>query len=152
KRPFAGPKAVLAYLGRYTHRVAISNRRLVAIDERGGTFRYKDYRRNGADRYRTMTLDGPEFIRRFLLHVLPKGFHRIRHYGFLAGADRRAAIDRIRDLLAAQNDDANDQTAADPRPPCPDCGGRMVTIEVFEPGREPLRAQPRAPPRKERFA
>ena len=151
KRPFAGPKAVLAYLARYTHRVAISNRRLVAIDAHGVTFQYKDYRRNGADRYRTMTLIGPEFIRRFLLHVLPKGFHRIRHFGFLAGADRRAAIDHIRDLLGAQNDDADGEAETDPHPPCPDCGGRMVTIEVFEPGRAPLSAQSRAPPREERF-
>jgi hypothetical protein len=79
--PFAGPEAVLAYLARYTRRVAISNNRLVALDERGVTFRYKDYRRDGQARYGTMTLSADEFIRRFLLHVLPKGFHRIRHYG-----------------------------------------------------------------------
>jgi hypothetical protein len=83
KPPFDGPEAVLAYLGRYTHRVAIANSRLLALDERGVTFRYKDYRRNGQARYRTMTLSADEFIRRFLLHVLPKGFHRIRHYGLL---------------------------------------------------------------------
>jgi hypothetical protein len=88
KPPFAGPAAVLAYLSRYTHRVAISNRRLLALDERGVTFRYKDYRRDGAERYGTMTLAVDEFIRRFLLHVLPKGFHRIRHYGLLASAER----------------------------------------------------------------
>src|SRR5205807_358387 len=86
KPPFAGPEAVLAYLARYTHRVAISNSRLLALDERGVTFRYKDYRHNGQPRYRTMTLAPDEFIRRFLLHVLPKGFHRIRHYGLLASA------------------------------------------------------------------
>ena len=86
KPPFAGPEAVLAYLSRYTHRVAISNRRLLAFDETGVTFRYKDYRRDGAARYGTMTLATDEFIRRFLLHVLPKGFHRIRHYGLLASA------------------------------------------------------------------
>src|SRR4051812_19434624 len=82
--PFAGPEAVLAYLARYTHRVAIANSRLVVLDERGVPFRYKDYRRNGQARYRTMTLGADEFIRCFLLHVLPKGFHRIRHYGLLA--------------------------------------------------------------------
>ena len=101
KPPFAGPQAVLAYLARYTHRVAISNRRLVALDADGVTFRYKDYRRNGQERYRTMTLVPGEFIRRFLLHVLPKGFHRIRHYGLLASAARKANIARVRELLAA---------------------------------------------------
>ena len=101
KRPFAGPQAVLAYLARYTHRVAISNRRLVALDADHVTFRYKDYRRNGQERYRTMTLVPAEFIRRFLLHVLPKGFHRIRHYGLLASAARKANIARARELLAA---------------------------------------------------
>ena len=87
KRPFAGPAAVLAYLSRYTHRVAISNRRLVALDERGVTFRWKDYRAKGRTRYKTMTLGADEFMRRFLLHVLPGGFHRIRHYGLIANAD-----------------------------------------------------------------
>src|SRR5262249_30645014 len=96
----AGPEAVLAYLARYTHRVAISNSRLVALDERGVTFRYKDYRR-GQARYRTMTLSTDEFIRRFLLHVLPKGFHRIRHYGLLASASSKANIARARHLMAA---------------------------------------------------
>src|SRR5438067_9094314 len=101
KPPFAGPEAVLAYLARYTHRVAISNSRLVALDERGVTFRYKDYRRDGQARYRTMTLTPSEFIRRFLLHVLPKGFHRIRHYGLLASAGCKANIERARELMAA---------------------------------------------------
>jgi Putative transposase/Transposase zinc-binding domain len=101
KPPFAGPQAVLAYLARYTHRVAVSNRRLVALDADGVTFRYKDYRRNGQERYRTMTLVPGEFIRRFLLHVLPKGFHRIRHYGLLASAARQANLARARELLAA---------------------------------------------------
>ena len=91
KRPFAGPAAVLAYLSRYTHRVAISNRRLLALDERGVTFRCKDYRATGKTRYKTMTLAADEFMRRFLLHVLPSGFHRIRHYGLLANAGRRGA-------------------------------------------------------------
>ena len=88
KRPFAGPKAVLAYLARYTHRVAISNSRLIRLDNEGVTFRWKDYRIKGRDRLKTMTLDASEFTRRFLLHVLPSGFHRIRHYGFLAGPGR----------------------------------------------------------------
>ncbi|TGQ24931.1 transposase, partial [Mesorhizobium sp. M00.F.Ca.ET.216.01.1.1] len=101
KPPFAGPEAVLAYLSRYTHRVAISNSRLIALDEAGVTFRVKDYRRNGSERYRTMTLEAGEFIRRFLLHVLPKGFHRIRHYGLLASAHAKANIARARELLAA---------------------------------------------------
>jgi Putative transposase len=144
KRPFAGPQAVLAYLARYTHRVAISNRRLVALDADGVTFRYKDYRRNGQERYRTMTLAPNEFIRRFLLHVLPKGFHRIRHYGLLASAARRANIARARALLAAPapptaRDQTTRATAAptDHRSPCPCCGGRMIVVETFERGRGP---------------
>jgi len=149
KPPFAGPQAVLAYLARYTHRVAISNRRLVALDADGVTFRYKDYRRNGQERYRTMTLAPDEFIRRFLLHVLPKGFHRIRHYGLLASADRRANIARARALLAAPEPptapDATTKATAtaptDHRPPCPCCGGRMIIVETFERG-----GGPRAPP------
>jgi Putative transposase len=88
KRPLAGPKAVLAYLSRYTHRVAISNRRLIALSERSITFKVKDYRVEGPGRYTTMTLGVGEFIRRFLSHVLPKGFHRIRHYGLFAGTNR----------------------------------------------------------------
>ena len=99
KRPFAGPKAVLAYLSRYTHRVAISNRRLIAVDEHGVTFKVKDYRIEGPGRYTTMTLDVREFIRRFLIHVLPKGFHRIRHYGLLASGNRAETIARARELL-----------------------------------------------------
>jgi hypothetical protein len=145
KRPFAGPQAVLAYLARYTHRVAISNRRLVALDADGVTFRYKDYRRNGQERYRTMSLAPDEFIRRFLLHVLPKGFHRIRHYGLLACAAREANIARARELLAAPEppiapDATTNATATAPtdhRPPCPCCGGRMIVIETFERGRGP---------------
>jgi Putative transposase len=92
---------VLAYLSRYTHRVAISNRRLLAFDETGVTFRYKDYRRDGADRQQVMTLGGDEFIRRFLLHVLPRGFHRIRRYGLLASSARQVSLARARELLAA---------------------------------------------------
>ncbi len=144
KPPFAGPGVVLAYLSRYTHRVAISNRRLLALDERGVTFRYKDYRRDGAERYRTMTLAVDEFIRRFLLHVLPKGFHRIRHYGLLASAERRTNVARARELLAAPPvlEAAEPVEASDHRPPCPCCGGRMVILETFE-----RWTQPRAPPR-----
>jgi hypothetical protein len=143
KPPFAGPEAVLAYLARYTHRVAISNRRLISLDENGVTFNYKDYRRDGAERYRTMTLAADEFIRRFLLHVLPKGFHRIRHYGLLASATRKANIARIRELLVVPSpaEPAEPVEPADPRPPCPCCGGRMIIIETF-----PRGGQPRAPP------
>ncbi len=101
KRPFAGPEAVLAYLARYTHRVAISNSRLIALDDKGVTFKWKDYRIKGRDRLKTMTLDAAEFIRRFLLHVLPSGFHRIRHYGLIAGAVRAHNIERVRQLLTA---------------------------------------------------
>ena len=142
KPPFAGPQAVLTYLSRYTHRVAISNSRLIALGEAGVTFRYKDYRRNGHERYRTMTLDPGEFMRRFLLHVLPRGFHRIRHYGLLASAGRGANIARARELLATPQVEAerswtgNADAAAptDWRPPCPCCGGRMIVIETFERG------------------
>ena len=99
KRPFAGPGQVLAYLSRYTHRVAISNSRLVAMDDRGVTFRWKNYRAHGRTRYKTMTLQAEEFMRRFLLHVLPSGFHRIRHYGLLANANRKTHIATARELL-----------------------------------------------------
>ena len=144
KPPFTGPAAVLAYLSRYTHRVAISNRRLLALDERGVTFRYKDYRRDGAERYRTMTLPVDEFIRRFLLHVLPRGFHRIRHYGLLASGTRRDNLARARELLTVPPPAPEPDTAepADHRPACPCCGGRMLILETFE-----RCAQPRAPPR-----
>jgi Putative transposase len=129
KPPFAGPAAVLAYLSRYTHRVAISNRRLLALDERGVTFRYKDYRREGVKRYQAMTLAADEFIRRFLLHVLPRGFHRIRHYGLLASGGRRHNLARARELLAAPPRPPEPDVAPEPsdhRPPCPCCGGRML--------------------------
>ncbi len=135
KRPFGGPEAVLAYLSRYTHRVAISNSRLVACDESSVTFRWKDYRARGkgAPWLKTMTLAADAFIRRFLIHVLPSGFHRIRHYGLFASGIRAAAIARIRDLLGgvpSAGDDHQQETAADtsppPDPPCPCCGGRMV--------------------------
>ena len=150
KPPFAGPEAVLAYLARYTHRVAIANSRLIALDEHGVTFRYKDYRRNGQARHRTMTLAADEFIRRFLLHVLPKGFHRIRHYGLLASAGCKANIARARELITAPMPEGeppephgtvDPDAVADHRPPCPCCGGRMVIIETF--GRD---GAPRGPP------
>jgi hypothetical protein len=143
KAPFAGPEAVLAYLSRYTHRVAISNRRLIRFDEAEVTFRYKDYRRNGPDRQQIMTLATDEFIRRFLLHVLPRGFHRIRHYGLLAGGSSKASLALARELLsvASPPDDNIREEPTDFRPPCPCCGGRMIVIEVFERWR-----QPRGPP------
>jgi len=143
KPPFAGPQAVLAYLSRYTHRVAISNRRLIAFDERGVTFRYKDYKRDGPERQRVMTLGTDEFIRRFLIHVLPRGFHRIRHYGLLASSTRKSSLARARELLQLAPEPANDDIdePVDHRPPCPCCGGHMVIIETFERWR-----QPRAPP------
>jgi len=151
KPPFAGPEAVLAYLARYTHRVAIANSRLVRLDESGVTFRYKDYRRSGQARYRTMTLAADEFIRRFLLHVLPRGFHRIRHYGLLASAGCKANIARARELIAVPLppdpptvDDNTDQApaaATHPHPPCPCCGGTMIIVEVFGRG-----GAPRGPP------
>jgi Putative transposase/Transposase zinc-binding domain len=151
KRPFAGPQAVLAYLSRYTHRVAIANSRLIAADDDGVTFRYKDYRRNGQERYRAMTLVPGEFIRRFLLHVLPKGFHRIRHYGLLASAARQANIAHARALLTAPEPEtvrAKTTSAAaapnDHRPPCPCCGGRMIIVETFKRG-----GGPRGPPPSE---
>jgi len=143
KAPFAGPEAVLAYLSRYTHRVAISNSRLIAFDQSGVTFRYKDYRRDGADRQQVTKLATDEFIRRFLLHVLPRGFHRIRHYGLLAGSARKASLARARELLnvtAPSDDDPLDEPD-EFRPSCPCCGGRMIIIEVFA-----RWCQPRAPP------
>jgi hypothetical protein len=149
KPPFGGPQAVLAYLARYTHRVAISNSRLIAAEETGVTFRYKDYRINGPGRSKTMTLTTSEFIRRFLSHVLPKGFHRIRHYGLLAGANKTETIARAREFIAAatptpQPDHAaaTDSTTTDNNP-CPCCGGRMRIIETFAAGRRP-RHQPTA--------
>lgn len=143
KAPFAGPEAVLAYLSRYTHRIAISNRRLISFDEKGVTLRYKDYRRDGPERQSVMTLATDEFIRRFMSHVLPRGFHRIRHYGLLASSSRKANLARARALLevAAPPDEAILEEPVDLRPPCPCCGGHMIIIETFERWR-----QPRAPP------
>ena len=152
KRPFGGPEAVLAYLSRYTHRVAISNSRLIAADEKGVTFKVKDYRIEGPGRYKTMTLATGEFIRRFLIHVLPKGLHRIRHYGLFANAARADNIDRVRQLLSApqphsRSADAELGRGSEPpvrSHPCPCCGGRMIIIETFERGCSP-RYRP-APP------
>jgi Putative transposase/Transposase zinc-binding domain len=148
KRPFAGPKAVLAYLSRYTHRVAISNRRLIATNGKTVTFKVKDYRIEGAGRYKAMTLGHDEFIRRFLLHVLPKGFHRIRHYGLLASGVKAENLARMRELLdvAPQSaSEAPDAAAGDVLPtPCPCCGAAMHIIERFEPGEAP-RHRPRSP-------
>jgi hypothetical protein len=148
KRPFAGPQAVLAYLARYTHRVAISNSRLIALDEKGVTFRWKDYRIKSRDRFKTMTLAAHEFIRRFLLHVLPSGFHRIRHYGLLAGAMRADNIERARQLLAAAEKPPQPSREADnpaddlpPARRCPCCGGRMIVVETFE-GPRPWHSSP----------
>ena len=143
KPPFAGPGAVLVYLSRYTHRVAISNSRLIRFADDGVTFRYKDYRRNGSERQQVMTLTANEFIRRFLLHVLPKGFHRIRHYGLLASGTRKEHLERARHFLAVAPPAALEVPGEPPdtRPLCPCCGGRMVVIEIFERWR-----QPRAPP------
>jgi hypothetical protein len=145
KPPFGGPKQVLRYLARYTHRVAISNRRLIAADETGVTFKYKDYRIEGPPRYKTMTLPAHEFIRRFLIHVLPGGFHRIRHYGLFANGSRADNIARARELLNVrtsqiQSADANAANADEPparAQPCPCCGGRMIIIETFERGSTP---------------
>ena len=145
KRPFGGPEAVLAYLSRYTHRVAIANSRLIALDDAGVTFTWKDYRANGRDRAKVMTLAIDEFIRRFLIHVLPGGFHRIRHYGLFANGGRAENIARARHLLnvpTTQNEPSDADSTGDSEPqtlahPCPCCGGRMIIIETFERGCPP---------------
>ena len=139
KRPFAGPGAVLAYLSRYTHRVAISNRRLIEADAMSITFKVKDYRIEGPGRYTTMTLSPGEFIRRFLLHVLPKGFHRIRHYGLLAGTAKAEMVAKARQLLAVPTAEpqADEDVVTEHVQQCPCCGGRMVVIETFAPGCQP---------------
>mgnify|MGYP003775696623 CR=1 FL=1 len=151
KPPFGGPEAVLAYLSRYTHRVAISNNRLISADAKTVTFRWKDYRIKNGDRQKVMRLATNEFIRRFLIHVLPDGFHRIRHYGFLASAGRKAAIAKIRTVLATQTVKQDDPPSAEIIPltlrePCPACGGPMRIIEIFRRGQKP---RSRAPPREQ---
>jgi hypothetical protein len=154
KRPFAGPSAVLAYLSRYTHRVAISNSRLLALDERGVTFRWKDYRAKGRTRYKAMTLAPEEFMRRFLLHVLPSGFHRIRHYGLLANGSRRVSLAAARQFLdvpidaapvTASTAAANDELEST-KPPafaCHHCGRPMLIVRLLAP-ESSIRAPPRA--------
>ena len=145
KPPFAGPEQVLRYLSRYTHRVAISNRRLVAVDGNRVAFRWKNSKVEGAERWKTMTLDAAEFIRRFLIHVLPKGLQRIRHYGLLANTNRAAAIERARDLLAVPKPEPQPELTAvieDTGPrvwptPCPCCGASMIVIEFFARGTTP---------------
>jgi hypothetical protein len=155
KRPFAGPQAVLAYLSRYTHRVAISNSRLIAMDERGVTFKWKDYRvkadAKGQTRHKTMTLAPEEFMRRFLLHVLPGGFHRIRHYGLLANGARKAKLALVRALLhvipvkaAPVSTDGRAGELPHAAPPafvCRHCGRAMIILETFLRG-ESIRAPP----------
>lgn len=145
RRPFAGPKAVLEYLSRYTHRVAISNQRLVAFDERGVTFRWKDYRAKGRTRYKTMTLEAGEFMRRFLLHVLPGGFHRIRHYGLLANPVRRASLAKVRELLrvAPEISPSPDDHVTETRPVfiCRHCGAPLIVIDILARS-APIRAPP----------
>jgi hypothetical protein len=147
KKPFGGPEQVLRYMARYTHRVAIANSRLVAIDRKGVSFKWKDYRVDGPERIKVMTLTPDEFIRRFLTHVLPSGFHRIRHYGFLASSQRKQNIAQARQLLGvvppppqpqpAEDTPAADSTAKPSLRPCPCCGGPMFVIEVFARGRSP---------------
>jgi putative transposase/transposase-like zinc-binding protein len=145
KRPVGGPEKVLRYLARYTHRVAISNRRLITCDDKAVTFKWKDYRVEGPERYKAMTLATHEFIRRFLMHVLPAGFHRIRYYGLLASGQRAENIARARELLAlpllpieaikAASTEANEPQTSEH--PCPCCGGRMIIIETFQRGCSP---------------
>ncbi len=150
KRPFAGPESVLAYLARYTHRVAISSSRLVAMDDRGVTFRWKDYRQDGQARRKEMTLAPGEFIRRFLIHVLPSGFHRIRHYGLFANPARAANLVKASALLHAPPPspvatNAEPQTDAKPPIACPCCGGRMILVEIFERAGPPHSAPLKSP-------
>jgi len=151
----------LRYLARYTHRVAISNRRLVALNDNGVTFKWKDYRLEGRERYAVMTLDTPEFIRRFLMHVLPQGFHRIRYYGLLTSPIRANNIARIREMLAvplipidaikaAHTKASTSAQPEEPNPPehlCPCCGGRMRIIETFLPGQQPKHRPTPLPPK-----
>ncbi len=150
KPPFSGgPETVLTYLSRYTHRVAISNSRLISLDDNGVTFKWKDYRAKGRNPWTTMTLTAGEFIRRFLIHVLPSGFHRIRHYGLLANGGRAENLARARELLdlPAPQDQTEPTTETDEvqslAQPCPCCGGPMVIIETFDPGHAPRAPPPR---------
>ena len=153
KPPFGGSEAVLSYLSRYTHRVAISNARLVSADAKTVAFRWKDYRIKRGDRQKVMQLATPEFIRRFLIHVLPDRFHRIRHYGLLASSTRKANITKVRALLCIQTAEHTAAPMSEPetaqltlREPCPCCGGPMRIIEIFRRGQIPMS---RAPPREQ---
>jgi len=151
KPPFGGPEAVLAYLSRYTHRVAISNNRLISADANTVAFRWKDYRIKNGDRQNIMHLATSEFIRRFLIHTIPDGFHRIRHYGLLASARRKVNIANIRRLLGAEQAKLEDPQTAEIIPltlrePCPECGGEMRIVEIFRRGQKP---QSRAPPSRQ---
>lgn len=149
KPPFGGPEAVLAYLSRYTHRVAISNSRLISADVNSVVFHRKDYRVKSGDRQKAMHLTTGEFIRRFLIHILPNGFHRIRHYGLLASAGRKTNIAKVRTLLGVKMVKSNNPPTAEVIPltlrePCPDCGGSMRIIETFRRGQKSRsRARPR---------
>ena len=149
KQPFGGPEAVLAYLSRYTHRIAISNHRLMSADADAVAFKWKDYRIKSGDRMKVMRLHTSEFIRRFLIHVLPSGFHRIRHTGFLANGIRRDRIEMIRRLLDVDPDadlKADDDQCTDTNEKeqaCPKCGGVMIVVETFKRGQTP---KSRAPP------
>ena len=150
KPPFGGPEAVLAYLSLYTHRVAISNSRLISADANTVAFQWKDYRIKTGDKRSVMRVATPEFIRRFLIHVLPDRFHRIRHCGLLASSGRKAHIAKVRILLGAQAPRQDDPPVAEIIPltlrePCPDCGGALRIIETFRRGQKP---QSRAPPRE----
>ena len=151
KRPMGGARQVINYLGRYTHRVAISNNRLVSADASTVAFRWKDYRIKCGDRQKVMRLATSEFIRRFLMHVLPDGFHRIRHYGLLASAQRKANIAKARMLLGAEAAKLEETSTVEIIPltlkePCPCCGGTMRIIETFRRGQVP---RSRAPPREQ---
>ena len=153
KRPFAGPKAVLAYLSRYTHRVAIANSRLISMNTHGITFKWKDYRKKEGHQQKTMTLSAGDFIQRFLLHILPKQFHRIRHIGLFANACRRNNIAQIRQLLVEQEELTLSEVMKVAEKPkelgeyidlfyqCPKCAGNMIIVDVFVYGKKP-----RAPP------
>ena len=150
RAPFSGPHAVLKYLSRYTHRVAIANSRLIAFDEHHVTFKWKDYRAKQENRYKTMSLDTPEFIRRFLIHVLPSGFHRIRHYGLFANAQRAHNLDKVRRLLNVKSLETKDnEDTVESSPPdwllCPACGEAMRIVDVFDSAHVPLH-RGRGPP------
>jgi len=145
KRPFAGPEAVLSYLSRYTHRIAISNSRLVAVNDQGVSFKWKDYRYQDHYRHKVMTLSVDEFIRRFLLHVLPSGFHRIRYYGLFANANRVESLAKARAKIGVplppMTKSMEDDSPSSMGYYCPKCNSVMVVTAYFESG-----YQPRAPP------